>query len=246
MTVLLVIIIAGILLFVLTRRQKTHPISLRPLTGYKTISSQVGRAVESGRRLHFTLGRGKLNGLQTPASLSALSALDHLAQSACASGVPPSVSSGDGTLLIAAQDSLRHAFQTAAQAELFDPATVQFIAPDNHALVYGAGVNNAIHQDNVVGTISMGHIGAEAIYIAEANNRTGIEQVFGSDHPEGLAIAAAVTNNLLIGEELLSAKAYLAPDPIQHASLQTQDILRYVAMAGLLVSGLLRLFGGAG
>jgi hypothetical protein len=245
-TVVAVIVIAGILLYALTRWQQTHPITLRPLNGYQTMSSQVGRAVESGRRLHFTLGRGQLNGTQTPASLSALSALDYLAENACASGVPPSVSSGEGTLLVAAQDSLRHAYQSADQAKAFDPATVQFIAPASHPLVYGVGVNNTIHQDAVVGTVSMGHLGIETIFIAEANNRNGIEQVIGSDSLEGMAIGAAVTNNLLIGEELLSAKAYLAPDSIQKASLQTQDILRYVAMIGLFASAILALIGGAG
>ena len=244
--VLAIIIIAGIILLGLTRWQQTHPISLRPLLGYKTISTQVGRAVESGRRLHITLGRGKLNGVEAPASLSALSTLDYLAENACTSGVPPSVSSGDGTLLIAAQDSLRRAYKAAGQADQFDPATAQFIAPANHPLVYGTGVNNSIHQDNVVGTIAMGHIGVEAIFMAEASHRNGIEQVIGSDSPEGLAIAAAVTSNLLIGEELLSAKAYLAPSPSQNASLQTQDILRYIAMAGLLVYGILSFLGGAG
>jgi hypothetical protein len=66
--------------------------------------------------------------------------------------------------------------------------------------------------------------------------------VIGTDNPGALAVAAAVTDHLLIGEELFAAGAYLEGKPAQVASLQLQDLLRLIiilAILGLAVSRLI-------
>ena len=59
--------------------------------------------------------------------------------------------------------------------------------------------------------------------------------------PTSLAVAAAVTEDLLLGEEMFAAGAYLHGEPAQIASLQLQDILRVIAIAGLLLAALINL-----
>ena len=113
---LLFAFLIGAVLFLFTRRvQAGQVVGLRPLRGIQSLTSQIGRAVESGRRVHFGLGRAALNRSTSPTSLAALAALDHLAEDGCASDVPPLVTVGEGTLLPAAQDQLRGAYEEAGR-----------------------------------------------------------------------------------------------------------------------------------
>ena len=52
--------------------------------------------------------------------------------------------------------------------------------------------------------------------------------------PTALAVAMTVTEDVLIGEELFATSAYLEGKPSQIASLQLQDILRWVVVLFIL------------
>jgi hypothetical protein len=66
--------------------------------------------------------------------------------------------------------------------------------------------------------------------MVEAASRQAIDQVVGTDDPTALAVATAATDNVLIGEELFATSAYLEGSASQVASLQLQDILRWIVV----------------
>lgn len=70
--------------------------------------------------------------------------------------------------------------------------------------------------------------------MTEAANRRRVAQVVGSDDPVALAVATAATGNVLIGEEMLVAGAYLQGRRSQLASVQLQDILRWIVALAVL------------
>jgi hypothetical protein len=105
-------------------------------------------------------------------------------------------------------------------------------------------VTEAIQHQNVGSNVLLGRFGPELAVMAEAAGRKNMEQVIGSDEPVALAIGLTVTNNLLIGEEFLAAGAYLQGRPVQVASLQLQDILRYLAAGSVLLVAVYRLVVG--
>lgn len=242
---LIVITFVAALMVVFARRLRAgHEVGLRPLPSYTALTTQVGRAVESGRRVHFALGRASLMGPAAPTSVAALKSLDYLAEGACASGIPPLVTVGEGTLLPAAQDSLRYAYQKAGRATDFSLTAAQFIATEDFPMAYAAGVTEAIHHGLVGSNLMMGRFGSELGIITEAATRARVEQVIGTDDPMALGVAAAVTDNLLIGEELLAAGAYLEGSPAQIASLQAQDILRLLVIGAIFLAALVQLVIG--
>jgi hypothetical protein len=51
------------------------------------------------------------------------------------------------------------------------------------------------------------------------------------------------TPHALWGEQLFAARAYLERSPLQLASLRTQDVLRWLLAAGIIIAALLRLLG---
>lgn len=217
-------------------------VALRPLRGYGDLRGQVGRAIESGSQLHITLGQATLIGEASPTSVAGLTVLDQVARDGCANSTPPLVTVGDGTLLAAAQASVHHGYQQAGHAANYEATAVQFIADNTDPIAYSGGVASLIHQEKVTSNVMVGRFGPELGIMAEAASRKQIEQLVGSDDPSALALATAVTDNLLIGEELLAASAYLEGTPQQLASLVLQDGLRWIVAGGILAAALWHLF----
>ena len=240
--ILALIAVVALLLFLLMRRIRAGTtVLLRPLPGYTGLRSQIGKAIESGSQMHVTLGKASLVSDASPTSLSAITVLDYLSKDTCNNATPPLATVGEGTLLPAAQASIYGAYRQAGNTEQFDTTAAQFVASDNDSIAYAGGVGSLIHQEKVTSNIVMGHLGGELAIITEAASRKGLEQVIGSDDPSALAIATAVSENPLIGEELLVSGAYLEGGPAQLASLQVQDILRWIIALIILITALMQL-----
>ena len=88
----------------------------------------------------------------------------------------------------------------------------------------------------------VGRLGPEVAFMAEAGRQKQVEQVIGSNNPAALAVATAVTDNVLIGEELLAAGAYLEENPDQLAAVQLQDILRWIIVIAIMAIAIIELF----
>jgi hypothetical protein len=239
---LLGLMAVGAVILIFARSIATrHDVGLRPLSAYQALSTQVGRAVESGRRVHLALGRGSLSGPAGPTSVAALTILDHLAGDATASGAPPVVTVGDATLLPAAQDTLRSGYEQARRRADYNPTQVHFLAAESRPFAYGGGAGDTLHRPGIGSNLMVGRFGAELAVMAEAAARADMQQVAGSDDPLALSLAVATTGDVLIGEELLASGAYLQGRPSQLASLQIQDLLRAVIILAVLLAALYRL-----
>lgn len=227
------ILVLILLLLLFTRLQQRRQeegrfTELRPLPACNNLGNQMGAAIESGRQLHVSLGRASLTGMANPTSLAALNVLDHLAKDGCASGVPPLTTVGEGTLLPMAQDGLRNAYVQAGRVRDFKPGMAQFVAANTDPFAFAGGLASIIQQHKTGGNVLVGRYGLEAVIPLEAAVRQNMDQVVGTDDPSALAAATAVTDNLLVGEELFAAGAYLEGSPGQIASLQLQDLLRVI------------------
>jgi len=241
-SVLLIAIAGTVLLFWLAYRIRAgHRFGLRPIGGFAALRIQNGVAVESGRSFHFSPGRASLAGQANPTSVAALSVLDYLTETTCAGDVPPITTSGDGSLLLAVQDSLRNAYATAGRSQDYSPQMAQYVAAEDQPMTYAAGASDVVNRGNLGSNLMIGRFGSEIAVVAEAAERGNMDQVIGSDDPTSLAVAAAVTEDLLLGEEMFAAGAYLHGEPAQIASLQLQDILRVIAIAGLLLAALINI-----
>lgn len=240
------ILIAAVLLLLQFRLQRTtqRP-PLRPLPVLLNLQREVGKAIESGSQIHITLGQGSLIEPNNPTSIAASKILDRLARDGCANGAPPLVTVGDGTLLPLAEDSLRHGFDMSDRTKQYVAGEAHFVASNNAPLAYAGGAANEILQQNVVSNVLVGHMGPELIVMADAAARQNLHQFIGTDDPTALAVATAVGNDLLIGEELLVSGAYLEETPGQIASVQLQDVLRWLLSLALLGVALFQLITGA-
>jgi len=236
----LVLIAAGLLLGLTFIRRKSPPV-FREISAYKRLKRAIGISVEDGTRLHVSLGRG---GLQTPRgapALAGLAMLRHLAEQTSVSDEPPIVTSGAGDLAILSQDTLQAGYKAAGAEELYNPSTGRLTGLTPYA--YAAGAMPAIRDEDVSANAIIGHFGPEVALLVDAADRANSLTVAAADDPAAQAVLYASVDDPLIGEELFAAGAYANAGVSHQASLQVQDILRWVLILVLLGGSALKLVG---
>ena len=104
-----ILVFLGLMIFftVQSRRKRFGP--LRDIPAFNRLRRSVGLSVESGNRLHLSLGRGDLTSTQSAVAFVGLSALARIARATSVSDRPPVATSGDGSITILTQDTLRTA-----------------------------------------------------------------------------------------------------------------------------------------
>jgi hypothetical protein len=215
---------------------------LRTIPAFSHLSRAIGLAVEAGTRLHVSIGNGNLTSPGSAASFVGLSILGRIARTASISDQPPIASAGDGALAILAQDTLRAGYREVGAGEEYNPSSgrVTGLTP----ISFAAGAMSVIEDENVSGNILMGNFGMEAGLILEASDRNDAFSLSGTDHIPTQAMMFATSQETLIGEELYAGGAYLRAGQMHTASLQAQDVIRWLLVAIILVGGIWKFIQG--
>lgn len=208
--------------------------TLRPLAGYDRLSDHVGQAIESGGRLHVSLGPNSIIDVRTATTIAGLSILDEATGQSTIGDHPPVVTTADATTLPVAADTILRAYRRTNQLDNYSVQSARLVALD--ALSLAGGATSIIHDDHVKTNILVGSFGPEVTLMAEAGQRLDIPQTIGSDRLEGVAAAFAMADEPLIGEEMYVSRAYLTDDPSATGALAAQDILRW-GIIGLIIFG---------
>lgn len=213
----------------------------RKITAIGRLRRTIGLSVETGRRLHISLGRGSLFDLQAGAALVGLRVLQRIATSTLVSDRPPLSTAGESQLGILAQDTLQHTFRQANQTQLYDPgqARITGLTPFS----YAAGTMPLFKDEKLAALILAGHFGSEVGLLIEAAERNNCLTVGGSDDLAAQAILFASAQEPLIGEELYATAAYLGTGPSHTASIRTQDLMRWIISGVLVLGAVLKLVG---
>jgi hypothetical protein len=232
---LFLLVFTGLLIFFTVRVRVGSKPALRRIRAFDAMKGLVGRAVESGRTLHVSLGVGSVANQTTADSLAGLAVMDFLSEQAADTGIPPVVSMADPTVMLLAQNGVR----TAGGGE---EATqqVRLIAPQPAA--YAAGVMNILDSDEVNGTVLVGKFGDEYLLMGETAARHGMAHIGGTSDPNTLPFIYASAQETLLGEEIYAAGAYLKHIPAHIGSLVAQDTMRWVValvmLGGVLIATL--------
>jgi hypothetical protein len=236
-----ILIFAAILLLVLIFMRRKSPAVFRSIEAYDRLIRAVGLAVENGKRLHVSLGRGSLFTSRGGSALAGLAMLRRLTERTSVSDRPPIVTSGDASLAILSQDTLQSGYRAAGAEEQYRVSTgrVTGLTPFS----YAAGTLPTIHDEDVSANIVIGDLGAEAALLAEAADRENSDLIAASDNLSAQSILYATSQDPLIGEELFAAGAYVGAGASHEASLQVQDILRWLVILAILGGAVLKLMG---
>lgn len=240
-----VIVVAGffllMMIFAILGRSRTL-FGTRNIPAFSRLSRAIGLAVEAGTRLHVSIGHGNLTSPGSAASFVGLSMLGRIARTASISDAPPIASAGDGALAILAQDTLHAGYREVGSLEAYHPESgrVTGLTPTSFA----AGAMTLIAEENVSGNVLAGNFGVEAGLILEASERNEAFSLSGSDHIPTQAMMFATSQETLIGEELYAGGAYLRAGSLHTASLQAQDVVRWIIVLIILGGGVLKFILG--
>ena len=227
------------IMFLLIRRKT--PAVFRRIEAYERLNRAVGIAVENGTRLHLSLGRGNLFSARGGSALAGLALLRRLSERTSVSDRPPIATSGDPTLAILSQDTMLSGYRAAGAEEQyrFSAGRLTGLAPFS----YAAGTMPIARDEGVSASVVMGDLGAEAALMAEAADRENNNLIAASDNLSAQAVFYASAQEPLIGEELFAGGAYTGAGPSHEASLNTQDILRWLIIVAILAGSVLKLGG---
>jgi hypothetical protein len=235
------LVLAAILLLVFTFLRRKSPASFRIIDAYERLNRSVGLAVENGTRLHISLGRGNLFTARGGSALAALAMLRRLAERTSVSDHPPIATSGDASLALLSQETLRSGYRAAGAEEQYRFTTGRLTGLTPFS--YAAGAITAIHDENVSANIILGDLGTEAALLAEASDREDTSLIAASDNLSAQSIFFASAQEPLIGEELFAAGAYVGAGAAHEASLNVQDILRWLIILILVLGSILKILG---
>jgi hypothetical protein len=235
------LVLAAILLLALTFWRRRTPAAFRLIDAYERLNRSVGLAVENGTRLHISLGRGNLFTARGGSALAGLAMLRRLAERTSVSDRPPVVTSGDASLAILSQDTLQSGYRAAGAEEQYRFSTGRLTGLTPFA--YAAGAIPIIHDENVSANIIVGDLGTESALLAEASDRENTNLIAASDNLSAQSVFYASSQDPLIGEELFAAGAYVGAGAAHEASLNVQDILRWLIILALIIGVGLKILG---
>jgi hypothetical protein len=205
----------------------------RSITVFNALHGQMGRAIESGKALHVSVGTGSISGEDMATTLAGISIVEFLADEAAASGIAPVITTSDSTALLLAQDTLRRPHIRQGDLSGYQPLSAQQLALNSTQ--YAAATMDYLAHDQVSANVMSGAFGVEVGLIEHEADKQSLSQMTGAADPRALAIMLAAHENVLIGEEIYAAKAYLQARPQHLASLRAQDVLRWLIVLGVTV-----------
>ena len=237
----LIVLAAGLIFIFALPRRKPVARALRPIPAIKRLRRAIGLAVEDGKRLHVSLGSASIVSPQSASTLAGLATLERIAQISVISDRPPVATSGEGSVALLSQDTLRGVYRAGNAMDQFDPDRGRLAGTD--PLSYVAGAIPVIRREQVSTNILVGNFGPEVGLLCESAEHANAFTLAASDSLPAQAVMYAVAEETLIGEELFALPAYLQAGPAHQASLRAQDILRLVVIAGLILGAILRFLG---
>lgn len=237
----LILLCLGMMLLFTFLARRPSKRGQREIQAFTKLRRTIELSVEDGSRMQVSLGRGGLLGPQSAAALAGLSLLRQVAETASDSDQPPIATSGEPTLALLAQDTLRASYHRLGIREQYDNSlgAVTGLTPFS----YGAGTMPMILDKSVLASALVGSFGLEAGLITAASQGRQGFALGGSDGLSAQALLFAGADQPLIGEELYATGAYSGAGPVHKASLQAQDVLRWLLVLGLLGNALANLFG---
>lgn len=241
MTALIVLLVAALLLLFFTFMRRRSPGVFRRIEAYERLNRAIGLAVEGGTRLHLSIGRGNLFTARGGSALAGLAMLRRLAERTSLSDQPPVVTSGDASLAILSQDTLRSGYRAAGAEDQYRFTTGRLTGLTPFA--FAAGTLFVARDENVSANVVIGDLGAEAALLADASESANADLIAASDNLSAQSVFYASSQDPLIGEELFAAGAYLGAGASHEASLQTQDVLRWLVILAIFGGIVLKFLG---
>ncbi|MFZ4815259.1 MAG: DUF6754 domain-containing protein [Phototrophicaceae bacterium] len=253
LTVVLTLAVVGLATAVVIRqrtvaRRRGIPedaiLPLRDLPAFVVLPQITAQAIESDRPLLLSTGAATIGGESTLVTLAGLDLAQYAASQVAVGQTPPIFMTSETAVLPLGYDTLRRAYQTRGLPNRARLASSRWYAAGERSLVFAAMLTVTLQNDQVSGNIFVGRFGAELALALAAGQRKGVRSIAGSDDLTGQAVAYAMADGALIGEDLFAAGGYLGDRASQRAALMAQDVLRWAVIIVIVAVAITEVSGG--
>jgi hypothetical protein len=214
---------------------------VRPLPAIEAVPGMIGESIEAGRPLHISMGSAGIGGAETTAALASTALFYRIAERAAIGNVSPMVTMSDSSALALGYATLRRAYAARGRLERYQLRSVRWLPAGEGSLAFAAGLTIMAGNEQVASDVLTGSYGVELALVLFAAQRQRHMTVAGSDQLLGAAVAYAMADHALLGEEVFAAPSYLSASASRdeagrRAALVVTDLLRWLLIAGLLLA----------
>ena len=214
--------------------RRTRRRSQRQIAGLDAIPRWAEQAIESNRPLHLAFGSAGAGEDNTAAALAGAEFFHHAIERVGAGDVSPIVSTSAAATVPLGQDTLRRGWRRGATL-----TRTQWFPQGRGAIGYAAAVSGVIESERPSAHIFAGSFGPELALMLDSADRRGQGSLAVSDQLPGQAVAYAMADEVLIGEELFAAAGYVAAEGRAPADALVMDFWRALLIAVMTVALLL-------
>jgi len=233
--------LAGIVLAVLSlalaayfvRRGKK--LTLRSLPAVDAIGDALGRATELGTPVVYSTGWG--GDMGRPTTMASMAILSDVAGRAAEYNCRLLFPSHDPLIVSVAQETVSQAATTAGRPDWYRADDITFVSQSQFG--YAAAVDGLLVRERPGAVFLLGTFEGEALILAETAYQTGAVTIAGTDSTIQLSFFLVACDYTLIGEELFAASGIVAKDPAVASAVWSQDWLKYIVLAALIVGATL-------
>lgn len=206
----------------------------RQIEGFGVIPGWVGQAIESNRPLHLAFGSAGIGEDNTAVALAGAEFFHHVIQRASASDASPIVSTSAAATVPLGQDTLRRGWLAGGAL-----TRAQWYPQGKRSIGYAAAVSGVVASERPSAHIFAGSFGPELALMIDSADRRGQGSLAASDQLQGQAVAFAMADGVLIGEELFAAASYVVEEGQAPADAIVMDVWRALLIMGMTVALLL-------
>lgn len=206
--------------------RRARHLSQRAAPGFARLSAWTGEAIEAGRPLHLSFGSAGIDRENAAVAAAEAELFYHIIKAAGSGDVAPVISTSSAATVPLCQDTIRRAWAGDDRR-----ARAQWFPGGARSMAFAAGLTATMQVENPSAHILAGSFGPELALILDSAERQGQGSFAVSDQLEGQAIAFAMADEVLIGEQLFSAAARLSNESTARADASAQDVWR-----GLLIA----------
>ena len=231
-------VLATIALIYVARYFQARRRAQRQIAGLGAIPGWAEQAIESNRPLHLAFGSTGVGEDNTAAALAGAEFFHHVIERVGAGDAAPIVSTSSAATVPLAQDTLRRGWHRGGTL-----TRTQWFPQGRRSLGYAAAVSGVVESERPSAHIFAGSFGPELALMLDSADRRGQASLAVSDQLPGQAVAYAMADEVLIGEELFAAAGYIVAEGRAPVDARVMDFWRGLLIAGMTVALLL---GAAG
>jgi len=239
------LVVISLVTYILTKMEWTP--TIRKIPAFDAIEEAIGRATELGRPVHITPGTGSLNTQSTgPSLLAGLATVSYTAGICAKLDTPLLVSIGSSDAIALTQSLIKQAYMLEGNPEGYDDNIIHYF-PGRDTGVYTLAFTNSVmglmSREKPAANIMIGPFYGEQIALCEIAAREGAITIGGTQAITQMAVFAAISDYVVIGEEIFAAGAYISQDPIQLKTIAGGDFGKVSAIGLIILGVLLKMIG---